>query len=119
MPSENKMKASDKALIDLYSVFHGGGPEEAASVCAHCWLSMNSTPAWQVSGIHLKDRSGVYNVYCFLVILNDSVEGTVFAQTSYNSSPLQWERRHQMRAQQQSFFRFCLLLQRKSESEKE
>lgn len=32
MPSENKIKASDRALMDLHSVFHGGGPEEAASV---------------------------------------------------------------------------------------
>lgn len=84
MPSENKMKASDKVLIDLHSVFHGGGPEEAASVCAHCWPSLNSTPAWQVSGINLKDRSGVYNMHFLLFILNDSVEGTVFAQTSSN-----------------------------------
>lgn len=85
MPSENKMKASDKVLIDLHSVFHGGGPEETeASVCAHCWPSLNSTPAWQVSGINLKDRSGVYNMHFLLFILNDSVEGTVFAQTSSN-----------------------------------
>jgi len=71
MPFENKIKPSDKAVVYLHSVCHGRCLEEAACVHAHCWLSLNSTPAWQVSDVHLKERSSVYKTQLLLVILND------------------------------------------------
>lgn len=70
-PFENKIKPSDKALVDLHSVCHGGCLEEAACVCADCWPSLNSTPAWQVSDVHLKERSSACKTQLLLIILND------------------------------------------------